>query len=115
MILLSKLVGSYQETVIFVADYMQVQFDDAILTIFGYPSVSKELNKVISQDSVDYYKTLISNNGHYVIGIDQQKDSRKILYDNKTVITISMILETVHPEVYMLQFSNNEWDVEQLI
>ena len=113
MILLDSLTGMVQEAVIFVMDYIQIQFSEALLTVYSYPKISKGL-ETLNKDDSNYYKTIISNNGCKVTEVISNLPNERIIrFNNRNIVTISLQPEDDDPENYMLRLRDSRhWDVE---
>ena len=82
--------GRQLSAVVFVQDYIQLQFDGATINAYVWPNIALE-NRVIGPDTPGYRDALCGQIGKLVIeGVEEPEQGLALVLSNGTVVEISL-------------------------
>ena len=103
---LRELIGLQLSSVEFVQDYIQLHFDGPTLTAYTWPTVSKG-SSVLSRGQSGYRDAICEPIGRLISQIEFQPESFGLVFDNKTIVRISLRDEDYRgPEAIQLSLSD---------
>jgi hypothetical protein len=110
--LLIRLVGSQMSAVVFVRDYMQLQFDGPLITITANV-ITRIAEKVFGMQDLGFRDALVSHIGHRVTGASVHKGeaiSIKLSEDREIRISLRDEDRDWRPEAAVLTFPRGPWN-----